>query len=101
MGFILIGSERIDIRGLLNIVSDGQLNGIAFILRTMMVSHKPGVPLDFDRELDAVYEKIAAEGVHSIHSSFFTEAELFIDLPRKTEVRAAVTRMRNQIVSQC
>lgn len=101
MGFILIGSERIDIRGLLNIVSDGQLNGIAFILRTMMVSHKPGVALDFDRELDAVYEKIAAEGVHSIHSSFFTEAELFIDLPRKTEVRAAVTRMRNQIVSQC
>ena len=101
MGFILIGSERIDIRGLLNIVSDGQLNGIAFILRTMMVSHRPGESLDFDRELDAVYEKIAAEGVHSIHSSFFTEAELFIDLPRKNEVRAAVARMRNQIVSQC
>lgn len=95
MGFILLGDERVDIRGLYNIVSDAQLNGIAFILRTMMISHKPEEKLNFDAELDAVYERIAAEGVHSVFSSFFTTAGLFIDLPRKAEVRAVVHRMRH------
>ena len=95
MGFILIGSERVDIRGICNIVSDGQKNGIAFILRRMMVSHKPGEPLDFERELDGVYEMIRREGVNSVYSAFFTTMTPVIDLPRKADICAVVSRMRH------
>ena len=96
MGFLILGDEQIDIRGLYNIASDAQRNGIAFILRQMMLQLKtPAVNLD--AELDRIYRQIETDGVDSIFSSFFTTADRFIDLPRKSDVKAVVHRMRRVV----
>lgn len=93
MGFIIVGDEKIDVRGLYNLVSDSQRSGLAFIIRQLMITKKPG-RFDLDDELDRLYEKLRREGVHSIYTSFFSTMELFLDLPRKQEVKAAISRMR-------
>jgi hypothetical protein len=96
MGFLLIGDEQIDIRGLYNIASDAQRNGIAFILRQMMLQLKTPT-VDLDAELDRIYRSIESDGVDSVFSSFFTTAGRFIDLPRKCDVKAVVHRMRKVV----
>lgn len=96
MGFILMGDEQIDIRGLYNIASDAQRNGIAFILRQMALQLKTP-DIDLDAELDKIYRKMETEGVDSIFSSFFTTVDRFIDLPRKCDVKAVVNRMRKTV----
>ena len=95
IGAIFIGDEKIDIRGLYNTASAAQQNGIALILRYAMISKKPGPFSDgLDGELDRVYEMIRRDGVHEVFSSFFTTVEMPIDLPRKSEIKAVVSRMR-------
>ncbi|MBQ4590826.1 MAG: ATPase [Clostridia bacterium] len=96
MGFLLIGDEQIDIRGLYNIASDAQRNGIAFILRQMTLQLKTPT-VDLDAELDRIYRKIETDGVDSIFSSFFTTVDRFIDLPRKCDVKMVVNRMRKTV----
>ena len=95
MGFLLIGSERIDLRGIFSLMTEAQRTAAAFILRTVMVSHHPG-PLDLAAELDAVYERIRREGVHAVYTSFFTTMRLPMELPRRIDLEAAVSRMRRQ-----
>ena len=95
MGFLLIGDEQIDIRGLYNIASDAQRNGIAFILRQMSLQLKPQTTvIDLDAELDRIYRKIETDGVDCIFSSFFTTVDRFIDLPRQCDVKMVIHRMR-------
>lgn len=95
IGAILIGDEKIDIRGLYNTASAAQQNGIALILRYAMISKKPGPFSDgLDGELDRVYEMIRRDGVHAVFSAFFTTVEMPIDLPRRSELKAVVSRMR-------
>ena len=93
MGFLFIGDERIDVRGLHDIVSDRQLTALGFILRYLMISEKERT-VDLNSRIDALYDRIAAEGLDTVWSSFFTACERFLDLPRKSEVRAAICRMR-------
>ncbi len=95
IGAILIGDEKIDIRGLYNTVSSAQQNGIALILRYAMISRKPG-PMEngIDGELLRVYDLIRQEGIHEVFSSFFTTVEMPMDLPRISEIKAGISRMR-------
>ena len=93
MGFICIGDQQVDIRGLRALVSDGQRMALGFILRYLAVSRKDGDGGITER-LDALYEQIALEGVDLVYSSFFTECERFLDLPRKEEILAVIRRMR-------
>lgn len=93
MGFLLIGSETVDLRGIFSLMTDAQRNAAAFILRTVMVSHRPG-PLDFASELDAVYERIRREGLHAVYTTFFTTMRLPMELPRPIDIEAVVFRMR-------
>ncbi len=95
MGFLLIGSEQIDLRGIFSLMTDAQRNAAAFILRTVMVSHRPG-PLDFASELDAVYGRIRREELHTVYSTFFTTMRLPMELPRRIDIEAVVCRMRRQ-----
>ena len=101
MGFILIGDERIDVRGLHDIVSKRQLDTLGFILRKLETTnwdHK----VDLERRVDELYEKIEAEGLDILYSSYFTTTERFLDLPRKQELYALVNRMRKiNIVKNC
>ncbi len=93
MGFIRIGDEWIDVRGLHDIVSRSQLDALGFLLRYLMITNDETV-IDLDRKLDELYGKIGEEGVDILYSSFFTTTERFLVLPRRQEVMALVNRMR-------
>jgi hypothetical protein len=93
MGFIIIGDERIDVRGLHDIISRRQLDALGFMLRELEISvneHK----IDIRKKVDELYEKIEQNGLDFLYSSFFTTTERFLDLPRKQELLAVINRMR-------
>lgn len=93
MGFIIIGDERIDVRGLHDIISRRQLDALGFMLRELEISvneHK----VDIRKKVDELYEKIEQNGLDFLYSSFFTTTERFLDLPRKQELLAVINRMR-------
>ncbi len=96
MGFILIGDERIDVRGLHDIASQRQLDALGFMLRYLEVSNCER-RVDIVRRIDELYGKIENEGLDTVYSSFFTATERFLDLPRRNELLAVIARMRNVI----
>ena len=93
MGFILIGDERIDVRGLQDIVSVRQLYALGFMLRRLEVSNNER-KIDLEKKIDTLYAQIGDEGVDCVYSSFFTTCERFFDLPRRQEMTALINRMR-------
>ncbi|MCR5783350.1 MAG: ABC-ATPase domain-containing protein [Clostridia bacterium] len=93
MGFIIIGDERIDVRGLHDIVSQRQLDALGFMLRYLEVSNVDR-KIDIRKKIDDMYARIEEEGTDFLYSSFFTTCERFLDLPRKNELLAVINRMR-------
>lgn len=93
MGFICIGDERIDIRGLHNIITKGQLDALGYLLRQLEVSNRESV-IDLKQRIDELYEKLEREGLDCVFSGFFTETRRFLDMPRKQELLAVIDRMR-------
>ncbi len=93
MGFIFIGDEKIDIRGLHDIVSKRQLDALGYMLRWIELRNTDR-RIDLDSAIDALYTMITNEGLDTVFSSFFTTTERFLDLPRKCELKAVVNRMR-------
>lgn len=92
-GFIFIGDEMIDVRGLHNIVSSAQINALGFMLRYLEVSNGDPV-IDIEEKTDALYRKIEEEGLDFLYSGFFVTCERFLDLPRKVELKALINRMK-------
>lgn len=93
LGFIIIGDEMIDVRGLHDIVSSRQLDSLGFMLRLIEISNNDSM-IDIVKKIDELYEKIASEGLDCIYSTYFTTCERFLDLPRKQELLALIARMR-------
>ena len=93
MGFIIIGDELIDVRGLHNIVSPRQIYALGFMLRYLEVSNNER-RIDLQNKINGMYARIDAEGMDFIYSAFFTTCERFLDMPRKQELYALVNRMR-------
>ena len=93
MGFVIIGDEKIDVRGLHDIVSSRQLDALGFMLRYLEVSNNDR-KIDIERKINDLYAQIDEEGIDFLYSSFFTTCERFLDLPRKQELMALVNRMR-------
>lgn len=96
MGFIFIGDENIDVRGLHDIVSKNQLYALGFMLRYLEISNND-TEIDIMGKIALLYEKMGQEGVDYVFSSYFTTCERFLDLPRKQELMALVNRMREII----
>lgn len=112
MGFLMIGDERIDVRGLHDIVSMHQLDALGYMLRYLenltggnlrggnVVGNLCGSEgaessaIDLDVQIDALYKKIDREGLDCVFSSYFTTTGRFLDLPRKCELKAVINRMR-------
>lgn len=94
MGFVIIGDEKIDVRGLHDIVSPRQLDTLGFMLRYLEVSNSDRKKIDIERKINDLYARIDEEGIDFLYSSFFTTCERFLDLPRKQELMALVNRMR-------
>ena len=93
MGFVIIGDEKIDVRGLHDIVSPRQLDTLGFMLRYLEVSNDDR-KIDIERKINDLYARIDEEGIDFLYSSFFTTCERFLDLPRKQELMALINRMR-------
>ena len=93
MGFVIIGDEKIDVRGLHDIVSSRQLDTLGFMLRYLEVSSN-NRKIDIERRINDLYARIDEEGIDFLYSSFFTTCERFLDLPRKQELMALINRMR-------
>jgi len=93
MGFIMIGDEKIDVRGLHDIVSPRQLDTLGFMLRYLEVTNTDR-KIDIEKKINNMYERIDEEGIDFLYSSFFTTCERFLDLPRKQELMSLVNRMR-------
>jgi len=115
-GFIVIGDERIDIRSLHDIATKEQVNALAFILRHVVKGEegmgtleamalamrglkskekKTGQVLDIAAKVSALYSQIENEGLDLVDTGFFATMERFMELPRPTEVLAAINRMRH------
>lgn len=94
MGFIIIGDEAVDIRGIHDIASKTQLDALGFMIRYLMVSNNESL-ISIRKRVDELYERIEREGLDFVYSSFFTSARRFLQLPRKSELYAVISRMRN------
>lgn len=99
MGYMIIGDERIDTRGLYNITSHAQLTAIAFILRKMVIGNQ-GSQVSLDEKIQSIFEDMENNGVDVVFSSFFSNMERWLELPRIHEVLAVIHRMRQQNSSQ-
>jgi len=93
MGFVIIGDEKIDVRGLHDIVSPRQLDTLGFMLRYLEISNTDR-KIDIEQKIDDMYARIEEEGIDFLYSSFFTTCERFLDLPRRQELMALINRMR-------
>lgn len=93
MGFIFIGDERIDVRGLHDIVSPGQLDSLGFMLRYLEMKNKDSI-IDLRKRIDELYDRIYQEGMDFLYSSYFITCRRFLELPRKQELLALINRMR-------
>ena len=120
LGFLILGEERIDIRMLHDIASIPQLNAIAFLLRRLMGQLNPlerfqkfavpkeGLPenreqgtgtyvpkwICREKEVERLLEETGREGLEAAYSPFFTECSRWMDMPRKYEILAVMSRMR-------
>ncbi|MBR7100915.1 MAG: ABC-ATPase domain-containing protein [Clostridia bacterium] len=94
MGFMFIGDEAVDVRGINDIASKAQLDALGFMIRYLMVSNNEP-HLDLKKRVDELYDLIEREGLDTVYSSFFTTARRFLQLPRKSELYSVISRMRN------
>lgn len=93
MGFIIIGDEYIDIRGLHDIITKRQLDALGYMLR-YLETHNKERKIDINARIDELYSEIEKDGLDTVFSSYFTTTERFLDLPRKQELKAVINRMR-------
>lgn len=94
MGMVAIGDERIDVRGLHNVITPRQLTALGFMLRYLEVKNADE-RIDIAQAIAKLYEDIERDGLDTVFSSYFTECERFMDLPRMIELRALIARMRH------
>lgn len=99
MGIIFMGDEKIDIRGLHNIISVAQMDALGFMLRRIAVTGNSPY-IDLEKVVNELYYTVGAEGLDSIYTAFFTTCRRFLDLPRKQELIAAINRMRHSRFSK-
>ena len=118
LGFLILGEEQIDIRMLHDIASIPQLNAIAFLVRKLinqvnplerfqkftMGEQSPGQPQETapkwicrQREVERVLAEIEEAGLESAYSPFFSECSRWMDMPRKYEKMAVLSRMRLRV----
>ncbi|WP_438432239.1 P-loop domain-containing protein [Gorillibacterium sp. sgz500922] len=94
MGYILMGDEQIDIRGLYNITSEAQLAAIAFLIRKIAISNQDRV-IPLQERIRKALDDMEREGVDRVFSSFFPGFERWLELPRLNEVLAVLNRMKH------
>lgn len=100
MGYLSIGDEMIDIRGIKNIISFAQLGAIAFLIRKIELRNQKNYlnginKININKEIEDILTEVEKTGLENIFSTFFGNFERWIEMPRKFEVLAVINRMRN------
>ena len=100
-GFILIGDERLDTRGVYGLICDEQRNALGFMLRILETTlnspwenRESAERIDLVQMMDELYEKISKEGIDCVYSGNFPECGRNLALPRKQDFLAVIYRMR-------
>lgn len=102
VGYIYIGDEKVDTKGVHDILCQEQRTAIGFMLR--MLENKYNNP--FDRHslserlnlmemVDELYAVLEQEGLDSIYHGNFAGCERTLALPRKCDFLAVIWRLRN------
>ncbi|WP_056466911.1 P-loop domain-containing protein [Bacillus sp. FJAT-25509] len=94
MGYMMIGDEQIDIRGLYNITSHAQLAAIAFLIRKIAIRNQDRT-IFLHEKIKKELEEMEKEGVDIVFSSFFPGFERWLELPRINEVLSVINRMKH------
>ncbi len=94
MGYMMIGDEQIDIRGLYNITSHAQLAAIAFLIRKIAIRNQDRTIFLYEK-IQKALEEMEREGVDIVFSSFFPGFERWLELPRINEVLSVINRMKH------
>lgn len=93
MGYLVIGGEAVDLRGLGQLLTDGQRQAAGFILRYLMIREKEE-KFSLSERLEELMQTLERGGLDTIYSSYFTSCGRFFDLPRSQDIIAVVHRMR-------
>ena len=67
LGFLCIGDERVDVRGLHDIVNGRQLTALGFLLRHL-AAHNTDCRLDIAQRIDELYSEIEENGLDTVVS---------------------------------
>lgn len=118
LGFLMLGEEQIDIRMLHNIATIPQLNAIAFLSRKLINKLNPlerfqvfslerqpeGQTAQIlprwicrEKEVACLLAEMQEAGLESAYSPFFTECTRWMEMPRKYEILAVLSRMRHSV----
>lgn len=94
MGYIMIGDEQVDIRGLYNITSPAQVAAIAFLIRKIAIGNQDRL-IFLQEKFEKALEDMEREGLDIVFSSFFPGFERWLELPRINEVLSVINRMKH------
>lgn len=93
VGFILIGEEKIDTRGIQNILCQEQRTAMGFMLR--LIENRQNEPVvDLKAHVQRLYEELEEKGLDAVYSGNFPECDRFMAMPRMIDFLALVSRMR-------
>ena len=93
VGFILIGDEKIDTRGIQNVICQEQRTGLGFMLR-LIENRQNESYVDIIKHVSALYEELDEKGLDTVYSGNFPECDRFLAMPRKIDLLALISRMR-------
>lgn len=92
-GFLMIGDEAVDLRGLHSLISQQQAAALGFMLRSLENGNKEPL-IDLEKAVSRLYGKIEKEGLDVVFSGYFTGCGRFLELPGKQALFAVIDRMR-------
>ena len=93
MGYLVIGNELVDLRGIGQLMTDGQRLAVGFMLRCLMTREREDV-FSLSERLELLYQTLEREGLDAVYLAYFTSCGRFMELPRPQDVVAVVNRMR-------
>lgn len=102
VGYIYIGDEKVDTKGINDILCHAQRTAMGFMLRKLETAYntpfergKPSQLIDIEQIVDELYDTIREEGLDSVYSGFFPECDRELALPRKCDFMALIYRLRH------
>lgn len=93
MGYLVFGSEKIDVRGLSGFFSFAQLNAAAYLLRGIALKNSGNI-VDVKEEIEDAMESLNGKELDDIYSTFFPNMSRWLELPRKNELYGIINRMK-------